>query len=71
MVREKSAPQKFASQQKKQNAVGGIIRPHRYRPGVVALREIRQYQRSTDLLLPFQRLVRQVAENIKPGFRFQ
>ena len=35
-------------------------KPHRYRPGTVALREIRQYQRTTDLLLlklPFSRLV--------------
>lgn len=33
----------------------------RYRPGVVALREIRKYQKSTDLLiakLPFSRVVR-------------
>lgn len=33
---------------------------HRYRPGTVALREIRQYQKSSDLLirkLPFARLV--------------
>lgn len=33
----------------------------RYKPGTVALREIRRYQKSTDLLLlktPFQRLVR-------------
>jgi len=43
-------------------------RPRRYRPGVVALREIRKYQRSTDLLirkLPFQRLVREIAQNIQ------
>lgn len=36
-------------------------KPHRYRPGTVALRDIRKYQKSTDLLLrrlPFQRLVR-------------
>lgn len=36
-------------------------KPHRYRPGTVALREIRKYQRSTDLLIrkmPFARLVR-------------
>jgi hypothetical protein len=35
-------------------------RPHRFRPGTVALREIRRYQKSTDLLLrklPFMRLV--------------
>ncbi|TFY53545.1 hypothetical protein EVG20_g10065 [Dentipellis fragilis] len=37
----------------------GVKRPHRFRPGTVALREIRRYQKSTDLLirkLPFQRL---------------
>ena len=53
---------------------GGIKRPHRYRPGTVALREIRRYQKSTDLLirkLPFQRLVREIAQNIKSDLRFQ
>lgn len=42
-------------------------RKRRFRPGTVALREIRKYQRSTDLLLkklPFQRLVREVAQQI-------
>ena len=44
-------------------AMGGIKKPHRYRPGTVALREIRRYQKSTELLirkLPFQRLVRAI-----------
>ena len=39
---------------------------HRYKPGTVALREIRKYQKSTDLLirkLPFARLVREIANN--------
>lgn len=27
-------------------------KPHRYRPGTVALREIRKYQKSTELLIP-------------------
>ena len=43
--------------------VGGVKKPHRYRPGTVALREIRKYQKSTDLLIhkaPFYRLVREV-----------
>ena len=43
-------------------------RPHRYRPGTVALREIRRYQKTTDLLirkLPFQRLVREIAQDMK------
>ena len=43
-------------------------KPHRYRPGTVALREIRRYQKSTELLirkLPFQRLVREIAQEFK------
>ncbi|KAG6869275.1 hypothetical protein C0993_000028 [Termitomyces sp. T159_Od127] len=39
-------------------------KPHRFRPGTVALREIRKYQKSTDLLinrLPFSRVVREIA----------
>ncbi|XP_074309694.1 histone H3.3-like [Silene latifolia] len=53
---------------------GGVKKPHRYRPGTVALREIRKYQKSTELLirkLPFQRLVREVAQNFKSDLRFQ
>lgn len=46
---------------------------HRYRPGTVALREIRRYQGSTELLLrtlPFRRLVREIGQQIKPDVRF-
>lgn len=53
---------------------GGVKKPHRYRPGTVALREIRRYQKSTDLLIrkaPFQRLVKQIAQEIKESVRFQ
>merc|ERR1712183_656782 len=53
---------------------GGIKRAHRYRPGTVALREIRKYQKSTVLLirkLPFQRLVREIAQDFKTDLRFQ
>ena len=53
---------------------GGVKRPHRYRPGTVALREIRRYQKSTELLIrkmPFQRLVREVAQDFKSDLRFQ
>ena len=45
----------------------------RTRPGVKALREIRQYQKTTDLLLrrlPFQRLVREIAIQFKSNLRF-
>jgi len=54
----KSAP--VEEQQKKKK--------HRWRPGTKALREIRTYQKSTDLLirkLPFQRLVREIAQDFK------
>ena len=54
-------------------ATGGVKKPHRYRPGTVALREIRRYQKSTELLirkLPFNRLVREIAQDFKPDFRW-
>ena len=48
---------------------------NRYRPGALALREIRRYQKSTELLikkLPFRRLVREIAQKItRPDIRFQ
>ena len=46
---------------RKKTPINGVMRrPHRFRPGTVALRQIRKYQKSTELLirkLPFQRLV--------------
>ena len=44
-------------------SMGGLKKPHRFRPGTVALREIKRYQKSTELLikrLPFQRLVKEI-----------
>merc|ERR1712133_341433 len=55
-------------------ATGGVKKPHRYRTGTVALREIRRYQKSTELLLrklSFQRLVREIAQDFKTDLRFQ
>lgn len=46
----------------------------RYRPGTVALREIRRYQKSNESLLPrapFQRLVREIAMDVNHELRFQ
>ena len=54
--------------------MGGLKRPMRYRPGTVALREIRRYQKSTELLirkLPFNRLVREIAQDFKTDLQFQ
>ncbi|KAL3083430.1 hypothetical protein niasHS_011232 [Heterodera schachtii] len=52
----------------------GTRKPHRYRPGTVARREIRRYQSTTELLLrklPFQRLVREIAQDNDLEMRFQ
>ena len=57
-----------------ESGYAGIKRPHRYRPGTVALREIRRYQTTTELLirkLPFQRLVREIAQDFVTDLRFQ
>ena len=60
---------------RKTKNLANIKRPRRYRPGTVALRDIRRYQKSTDLLirkLPFQRLCREIAQvEHKYGLRFQ
>ncbi|XP_020852858.1 histone H3.3A-like [Phascolarctos cinereus] len=55
-------------------STGGVKKPHRSRPGTVALREIRLYQKSTEFLirkLPFQRLMREIAQDFKTDLRFQ
>jgi hypothetical protein len=63
MQRRRHAKAAMARNKKKtavSPATGGVKKPHRYRPGTVALREIRKYQKSTELLikkLPFARLV--------------
>ena len=58
---------------------GGKVQPpavkkkRRFRPGTVALKEIRRYQKSTELLirkLPFQRLIRELANEVASGSRF-
>ena len=57
-----------------QKQAAGVKKPRRFKPGTVALREIRRYQKTTDLLirkLPFQRLVREIAQDFKTDLRFQ
>ena len=56
------------------NPTGGLKKPMQWRPGTVALREIWRYQKTTELLirkLPFNRLVREVAQDFKMDLRFQ
>ena len=78
MIRTKSNPSQITGDGKTRvpSRRGHIRRPKRYRPGTVALREIRRYQKSTELLIrkiPFQRLVREVIYNLYPhdNYRFQ
>jgi histone H3 len=68
------APRKHLGTKAARTATGGVKKPHLYRPSTVALREIRRYQKSTDLLirkLPFQRLVREISQDFKNDLRFQ
>ena len=70
------APRKHAASKTPRKSVGtsvsgGVKKPHRYKPGTVALQEIRRYQKSTELLirkLPFQRLVREITQELRDGF---
>ena len=70
------APRKvLASKAAKKSVIyGGVKKPHRYRPGTVALREIRQFQKGSELIirkLPFNRLVREIAQDFKTDLRLQ
>ena len=58
---------------KSTKASAGVKKSFRFRPGTVALRQIRKIQRGTELLVrkaPFQRLVRETAQQHKDGLRF-
>ena len=60
----KKAAARMAKKDGQKAPKGGVKKRYRYRPGTVALKQIRQYQKSTELLirkLPFQRLVREIA----------
>ena len=55
-------------------AAGGVKKPHRYRPGTVALREIRRYQKTAELLIPKKPiglLVKEISQDFKGDLRYQ
>jgi histone H3 len=61
-------------QQPLRAAATQVPRARRWRPGTVALREIRKYQQSTDFLIakaPFRRLVREITEKVGRYHRWQ
>ena len=62
----KKAAARLAKKGSQKAQKGGVKKCYRYWPGTVALKQIRQYQKSTELLirkLPFQRLVREIASD--------
>ena len=64
--KRKKAAARMAKKGGQKAPKGGVKKRYRYRPGTVALKQIRQYQKSTELLirkLPFQRLVREIASD--------
>ena len=64
--KRKKAAARITKKAGQQAPKGGVKKRYRYRPGTVALKQIRQYQKSTELLirkLPFQRLVREIASD--------
>jgi len=64
-------PEKKKPRKKSQKQPGA---PRKFRPGTVALREIRKYQKKSGCLLfakePFRRLIREVAQDFKTDLRF-
>ena len=71
---QKNAQRAINTGKKAPGGTGGLKKLMRYRPGMVALREIHCYQKSTELLirkLPFNRLVREIAQDIQTNLWFQ
>jgi histone H3 len=74
--KSKAGKRSLGKKQASKSASGsqGMKKSFRWRPGTVALREVRKAQKSTELLIakaPFSRLVREIAETHKAGLRFQ
>ena len=74
IINAKTAKKTAGVEQKRKMENAGVKKATRFKPGTVALREIRKYQKSTELLLrrqPFQRIVRDIAQGMVPDIRFQ
>ena len=76
--KERLASKGVLRRRAQRKSTGGVKKPHRYRPGTVALREIRRYQKGVELLIPklrFSRLCREVLQDMgkevcnKPDWR--
>jgi len=77
-VKSKAPTRALGTKTGKKSAGGsgssGVKKSFRWRPGTVALRQIKKLQKTTELLIakaPFSRLVRETADAHKVGLRFQ
>lgn len=77
-IRRKKTGQRYTTKTVKrtltQEPTTGKRRKYRYRPGVVALREIRKYQTTTGTLIdkaPFRRLLKDITDDLRPGIRWR
>jgi histone H2B len=73
IIHEGLVSKKKKKYEKKESQKGDARKPHRFLPGTVALREIRKYQKSTDLILqkaPFERNIRSFAGECREDIRF-
>eukprot|EP01098_Paradermamoeba_levis_P013802 TRINITY_DN638_c0_g2_i1.p1 TRINITY_DN638_c0_g2~~TRINITY_DN638_c0_g2_i1.p1 ORF type:complete len:137 (+),score=15.93 TRINITY_DN638_c0_g2_i1:140-550(+) len=64
----------YKAARKSAPSTGFVKKPHRYRPGTVALREIRKEQRSAERILPnrpFERIVREIAQDFRTDLRWE
>ena len=53
---------------KRTSSTGGIKKPHRYHPGLLALHEIHRYQQSTESLIrktPFNKLIKEISQEYR------
>ena len=73
-ARKKILQTKRGEKSPKQTNTQPVKVQRRHRPGALALKEIRRFQKSTELLIkraPFQRLVRSIAIQFKVDLKFQ
>ena len=64
----------LAARKRRSDATATVKKPRRYRPGTVALREIRRYQKTTELLIPkapMSRAVKEVLIGVEGGSKLR
>ena len=69
-----SKASKIEAKKKTAPAEGGLKAKRRFRPGTVAIREIKKYQKATNFMLakaPFQRFIRSICDGIDGSLKFQ